>query len=50
MVKKCKDCKSRAAEESGRCFYCAEELAYLLADAAMEFGGDPVKFAKSAWI
>jgi hypothetical protein len=41
---KCKNCKSDATEASGLCFSCAEELACLLHEAALEFpdaGIDP---------
>jgi hypothetical protein len=46
---KCKECKAWTTEESGLCFVCAEDLAYLLADAAREFGYDPVTAAQAAW-
>jgi len=39
----CKDCKdSEATEASGRCFNCAEDMAYMLGDLHNEFGGEPM--------
>jgi uncharacterized OB-fold protein len=49
MSKKCKECGEQASTERGYCFMCAEELAYLLAEAAVEFGYDPVSAAQAAW-
>jgi hypothetical protein len=46
---KCRDCGAWTGEESGMCFMCTEELAYLLSDAALEFGCDPVAAARAAW-
>lgn len=46
---KCKECGEQATEESGYCFTCAEELAYLLAESAQEFGYDPTSAASAAW-
>lgn len=42
-AKRCKDCNElEATEASGRCFSCAEEMAYMLGDLHNEFGGEPM--------
>lgn len=42
-TKLCKDCGDAEADQpSGRCFGCAEEMAYMLGDLHNEFGGEPM--------
>jgi len=45
----CATCNEAPATEGKNCFSCTEELAWLLADAAIEFGLDPAQTAKGAW-
>ena len=49
---KCKNapefCSGQASEANGYCFLCAEEIAYLIYEASIEFGASPAKAAVNA--
>lgn len=53
MAKKCKGkCGSAATEANGYCFMCAEEMACMMYEVTMEFGGGDAKAranAQAAW-
>jgi hypothetical protein len=44
----CKFCSREATEANGMCFDDAEEMAVLVHDATLEFGGTPEQAARNA--